>query len=744
MAKPGDPQERLDLIVRQIAVIMVAEVCSLYLRRQDGTLELFATEGLKPGSVHNTHLARGEGLVGLIAEGAELINIHEPQDHPAFSYRPETGEEIYHSFLGMPILRGGIMLGVITVQNKAKKIYSEEEVEALETTAMLVAELITSGELDEGIGAVSNRTQARHFSGVGIGAGIALGTVVLHEPRVMIHDFLSDDQEIETSRLMVGIGTLRHSVDDMLAKAEMQRAGEHREVLEAYRLFAHDQGWVNKLLQAIASGLTAEAAVERVQNDMRARMLPQGDRFWAERMNDLEDLSNRLIRILIGSSETAAHSRLPDNTILIARTMGAAELLDYDQSKLRGLVLEDSGASSHVAIVARALGIAAIGDVKGVVNRVDTGNDAIVDAVNGEVFIRPDADVIEAYSDKVRFQADKQRQFAKLRNVESRSLDGQLISLKMNAGLLVDLPHMVQSGAMGIGLYRTELQFMISAKFPKISEQQETYKAVLDAAGDRPVVFRTLDVGGDKILPYMRMAGEQNPALGWRAVRMTLDRPGLFRSQVRALLRAAGGKDLSLMLPMVSDLQELVTAKSLINKELQFLAAHGRTAPSSVKIGIMIEVPAIILQLEDILPLVDFVSIGSNDLMQFLFAADRTNPLVSNRYDTLHPVFLKVLSRVIAMAKAHNVDVTLCGEMAGNPLESMALLGLGLRSLSMSPAAIGPVKSMILSLDIGKITAFMDEMLATKSLTLRAEFERFALENKVNIDPFNDINPPQT
>ncbi len=738
MANAGAPQKRLDAIVSQIALIMVAEVCSLYLRRPDGSLELFASEGLNPEAVHNTHLARGEGLVGLIAEQAELVNIHEAQDHPSFSYRPETGEEIYHSFLGMPILRGGRTLGVVTVQNKARKVYSEEEIEALETTAMLVAELITSGELDEGVGAIADRTQGRHFKGTSIGAGIALGAVVLHEPRVMIHDFLSDDQAFEQERLLQGVDTLRLSIDAMLSKAELQRAGEHREVLEAYRLFAHDQGWVTKLKQAIASGLTAEAAVERVQNDMRARMLPNKDAFWAERMNDLEDLGNRLMRILVGSSATAAETSLPDDTILVARTMGAAELLDYDQKKLRGLVLEDSGASSHVAIVARALGIAAVGEAKGLVNRVDTGDDIIVDGVTGEVFVRPRPEMIDAYSDKVRFQAAKQKQFQELRDKPAISLDGVPISLKINAGLLVDLPHMVQSGADGIGLYRTELQFMISAKFPRITEQEETYSAVLDAAGERPVMFRTLDVGGDKILPYMRMAGEQNPALGWRAVRMTLDRPGLLRTQVRALLKASAGRDLRLMLPMVTELSELKQAKDLIQKERDFLKKHGRPGPKHLEIGIMIEVPAIIWQLEDILPLVDFISIGSNDLLQFLFAADRTNPLVAQRYDSLSYVFLSVLQNIITKANSYKVPVTLCGEIAGNPLESMALLGLGLRSISMSPAAIGPIKSMILSLNVAHLSQFLEHQLATSSGSLRPELERYAAENNINVDPYSD------
>ncbi len=736
MARPGEPQARLDAIVTQIARIMVAEVCSLYLRRPDGSLELFATEGLNKEAVHNTHLAKGEGLVGLIADRAEIVNIHEAQDHPAFSYRPETGEEVYHSFLGTPILRGGRTLGVITVQNQARKVYSEEEIEALETTSMLVAELITSGELDDDVAAMADRTTSRHFSGVSISDGIALGHVVLHEPRVTIHEFLSDDLHNENVRLDQGLETLRTSIDKMLSKAELQRVGEHKEVLEAYRLFAHDQGWVNRLKQAIASGLTAEAAVERVQNDMRARMLPQKDRFWAERMKDLEDLGNRLLRILVGDTETAATSNLPDDAILVARTMGAAELLDYDPKKLRGLVLEESGASSHVAIVARALGIAAVGEAANIVNRVDTGDDIVIDAITGDVFVRPTQDVIDAYSDKVRFHAAKQKQYSELRNKDAVTLDGQDISLKINAGLLVDLPHLAQSGADGIGLYRTELQFMIAAKFPRMSEQREIYKAVLDAAGHRPVVFRTLDVGGDKILPYMRMSGEQNPALGWRAIRMTLDRPGLFRTQVRALLQASAGKVLRLMLPMVTDLSELTKAKRLIKLEEDFLEKHGHEGPERLEIGLMIEVPAIVYQLDEVLPLVDFVSIGSNDLMQFLFASDRTNQNVAARYDMLHCVFLRVLQKIITKSNAHNVPVTLCGEMAGKPLESMALLGLGLRSISMSPASIGPVKSMILSLDLQALETFMIETLATKSGSLREPLERYARDKKVNVEAF--------
>lgn len=740
MARPGEPQARLDAIVTQIALIMVAEVCSLYLRRGDGSLELFATEGLNPEAVHNTHLARGEGLVGLIAEKAEMVNIHEAQDHPAFSYRPETGEEVYHSFLGMPILRGGRTLGVITVQNKARKVYSVEEVEALETTAMLVAELITSGELDNGVGAIADRTQARVFHGTSVSDGIALGHAVLHEPRVMISEFLSEEPEAEKQRLAVALEELRSSIDAMLAKAEMQRAGEHREVLEAYRMFANDRGWVSRLHKAIDSGLTAEAAVERVQNDMRARMLPKQDRFWAERMNDLESLGNRLMRLLLGSEQTSAQSTLPDDTILFARTMGAAELLDYDREKLRGLVIEDSGAASHVAIVARALGIVAVGEVKGVVNRVDPGDEVILDAVTAEVLLRPTQDVIEAYTDKVRFQAAKQKRFAALRTREAVSKDGQRVDLKINAGLMVDLPHLAQSGADGIGLYRTELQFMISAKFPRMEEQREVYKTVMDAAASRPVVFRTLDVGGDKILPYMRMTGEQNPALGWRAMRMTLDRPGLFRTQIRALLRAAEGRGLKVMLPMVSEVAEVEAAKALIDKEYNFLIEHGHTPPTKIEIGVMVEVPALLWQLDHLLRQVDFISIGSNDLMQFIFASDRTNANVASRYDTLDTVFLSVLEGIIQAAERHGVPVTLCGEMAGKPLEAMTLLALGLRSISMSPASIGPVKTMILSLDIDNAHRFLKEKMLHTHGSLRPALEGYAKEHGVIIDAFQAVD----
>ena len=735
MAERESAQARLDKVVVLIASNMVAEVCSLYLRRRDSSLELFATEGLNRDAVHSTHLKRGEGLVGLIAEQAEPMQFADAQVHPAFSYRPETGEEIYHAFLGVPVLRGGHTIGVLTVQNRTQRHYSDEEVEALQTTAMVIAEMIASGGLivSDEAAQDARRDQSARFTGLSISEGVALGHVVLHEPRIVVTTLIAEDAELERRRLAQAVEDLTGMIDGMLGRGDLERAGEHREVLEAFRMFAHDRGWRRRLDEALLTGLTAEAAVQRVRNDTRARMMRQTDPYARERLHDIDDLSNRLLRLLAGGAGTAAAGNLPQDTILVARTMGPAELLDYDRQRLRGLVLEEGGATSHVAIVARALGLAAISQAKGVLEAVEAGDAAIVDAEGGELHVRPTPEVVAAYADKVRFRARRQAQYAALRTVPPVTLDGARVSLNINAGLLFDLPHLDQSGADGIGLFRTELQFMIASTFPRLEQQTRIYKAILDAAGDRPVVFRSLDVGGDKVLPYFRVRKEENPALGWRAIRMALDRPALFRTQIRALLRAAQGRELRIMLPMIADVAELKAAKSLIDRELQILKRHGRPEPKRLLIGAMIEVPALLWQLDSLLPLADFASVGSNDLMQFLFATDRSNMLVADRFDALNPAGLLALRTIVEAATKHNVPLNLCGEMAGKPLEAMALIGIGFRSISMAPASVGPVKAMVLSLDAGDLWVRLQELLACKSTSVREELKSYAAEKGVQV-----------
>lgn len=736
MAEVSDGQARLDKIVRQISGLMVAEVCSIYFKRQDGTLELFATEGLNPSAVHETRLNRGEGLVGRAAEAAAPVNVPEAQAHPAFSFRPETGEEAYHSLLAVPILRGGVVLGVIAIQNQTPREYSEEDIEVLQTTAMVVAEHLVSGDVaramvDEEI----NRSLSVARNGSSISDGIALGHAVLHEPRVVVTNLLAEDPDVEAERLERAVRDLRASIDDMLAHETVSHAGAHRDVLEAYRLFANDRGWLRRMHDAVHEGLTAEAAVERVQNGTRARMLRQNDPFWRERLRDLDDLSDRLLRILAGRTTAAfEHLDLPDDTILVARNMGPAELLDYDSNKLRGLIVEEAGPQSHVAIVARALGIAAVGEVPGIVESLTSGDAVIVDGEAGQVHIRPSSEVIAAYNDKVRFRARRQQQYQAIRDNRAITQDGVEICLYMNAGLMADMAHLEETGAQGIGLFRTELQFMIASTFPRFEQQTNTYRQILEEAGDKPVVFRALDIGGDKALPYLKQPKEDNPAIGWRAIRMVLDRPALFRLQVRALLRAAAGRELRLMVPMVSTAIEMEKARSLIENERKRARRRGDPVPENVLIGAMVEVPSILFELDALMQRVDFVSVGSNDLLQFLYAADRSNPLVSGRYDPLSVASLRALALVQQAGERNGVPVTLCGEFAAQPLQAMALIGLGYRVLSIAPAAIGPVKSMILSANHGRIADFLRARLVSGRVgNLRTDLQKFAEVDSVDI-----------
>jgi phosphotransferase system enzyme I (PtsP) len=735
LGEADDGQTRLDKIVRQIAGVMVADVCSIYLKRQDGSLELFATEGLNVGAVHNTMLKRGEGLVGRCAELNITINEQDAPKHPSFSYRPETGEEIYHSLLAVPIQRSAQVLGVLVVQNRTTKEYSDEDVEVLQSTAMVVAEHLVSGAVAGSGAAIEiTRALATVVRGESISEGIALGHIMLHEPRIVVEKLLADDPAEEMRRLEEAITELRSSLDEMLGHEHLSGAGEHREVLEAYRMFAHDRGWERRLREAVQGGLTADAAVERVQNGTRARMLRQGDPYWRERQRDLDDLSDRLLRILAGRKTGILDpAEMPPDTILVARTMGPAELIDYDRTKLRGLVIEDGSGQSHVAVVAKALGIAAVGQAEGIVERVLAGDAAIVDAVLGEVHVRPSSEVVSAYTDKVRFRARRQKQYEALRDIPAVTTDGQRVALQMNAGLLADMPHLSESGADGVGLFRTELMFMLSHSLPRLERQEQAYRALLAEAGEKPIVFRALDIGGDKALPYLRQINEENPAIGWRAIRMSLDRPALFRTQIRALLMAGAGRELRIMIPMVSTATEMDTIREWIDKECALLAQKRIAAPKKLLIGAMIEVPSVLFELDALLPKVDFVSVGSNDLMQFLFAADRTNARVASRYDSLSIAPLRALKTLAKATKLHKVALTLCGEMAGRPLEAMTLIGLGFRVLSMAPASIGPVKTMILSLDAGDVTRFVDDLLVSGSGSVRQEIEAFARMNGVEI-----------
>ncbi len=735
MAEPETAQAKLDKIVMIIAANMVAEVCSIYVMRPGNVLELYASEGLKAEAVHKSKLKTGEGLVGVIAEQAIGLNLSDAQHHPSFKYLPETGEEIYQSFLGVPVMRGGAVIGVLVVQNRTQRNYSEEEEEALQTTAMVLAEVIASGELQEvarevAIDVAHMRSHNLRFET--LAEGIALGQVVLHEPRVEIHNLIAESIPHELKRLDAAIQQLREQVDELLDGSDAMRATDYSDVLETIRMFAHDKGWVNRLRDAVQTGLTAEAAVERVQNDNRARMMRMQDEYLRERMHDLDDLSNRLLRILTGAVATASRTDLPQNAIIVARNMGPAELLDYDRSKIRGVILEEGGKTSHVAIVARALGIPGIGLAEGLIDLVDPGDNIIVDGGTGEVFVRPSQELEKAYGEKVRFYARKQAQYAALRDLPAITKDNFQVELNINAGLIVDLPHLHDSGAAGVGLYRTELQFMMAQRFPRLSSQVRHYKQILEQAQGKPVVFRTLDIVPTRRCPIS--ASRAKRTRRWAGARSawpsTVRRFCACRSAPCSWREQRERED---HVPHDRRRGRIPAGQGRGGQGSGLSQGAGMRCPKALKIGVMIEIPSLIWQLDHLLPLVDFASIGSNDLVQFLFASDRGNPKLAGRYDPLSPAALSAMRMIVEKGRQHGKKVTLCGELGGRPLEAMGLVGIGLSSMSMVPSGVGPVKAMIRSLDQKKLWTFMEPLLRSPLHSLRGDLLEFANRNGVAV-----------
>ncbi|MDP8969046.1 MAG: phosphoenolpyruvate--protein phosphotransferase, partial [Actinomycetota bacterium] len=729
------PQERLDRIVRMIARDIVAEVCSVYVLRAGDVLELFATEGLRASAVHQTRLAVGQGLVGLIAAQGRVINLSDAQSHPAFVYRPETGEEVYHSFLGVPIAPGGRVAGVLVVQNRARRHYTDEEVEALQIVATVLAEMLAAGRLVDTVGYAPDVGRAmgpRRLEGMRLVEGVATGAAVLHRPRIEVSRLLADDPDAEVQRLEQAAASLRDSVDELLALPELA-GGEHRDVLEAYRMFAHDAGWLRRMREAIRTGLSAEAAVKRVQEETRLRMGQVTDAYLRERLLDLDALADRLLRHLLGGAHGHDPEELPDSFILVARGLGPAELLEYDRDRLQGVVLEEGSPTAHVTIVARALDLPTVGRVEGALAAIQPGDRLALDGDHGQIFVRPSEDVEQAFGHSLRARAERRRRYALLRDRPALTQDGMRVRLYLNAAFLIDMAHLEATGADGVGLYRTELAFMVRDNHPGVDEQTELYRKVLDRAGERPVVFRTLDVGGDKHLPYWNFPREDNPAMGWRAIRMALDRPAILRTQLRALVRAAAGRTLSVMFPMVAEVAEFDAARRLLDMELARARAGGWAPPSAVRVGTMLEVPALFWQLPALLPRIGFLAIGSNDLIQFLFACDRGSPHLIDRYDVLSPPVLSFLRDLVQRCRQAGVQLSVCGEMASRPLEAMALAGLGVRHLSLSPSDLGPVKAMLASLPCARLTAYLARLYDLPDHSVRARLKNYAVDHGVNL-----------
>ena len=706
LAETTAGQARLNKIVGLIARSMQAEVCSIYLFRDAETLELCATEGLKPESVHQTRMRLGEGLVGRTARSRQVINTANAPAEKGFRYMPETGEERYSSFCGVPIQRLGEALGVLVVQSKAARLFTADEVYALEVVAMVLAEMTELGAFTGEGAALSARHQRPvMFRGTQGQEGAVEGRVYLHEPRVVVTNPISEDPEKEVIRLRDAVDRLRGSVDDMLSSTTTTDKDE-TEVLEAYRMFAHSRSWLRRMEDDVQSGLSAEAAVEKEQSLARSRLDQAADQYLRERLHDLDDISNRLLRILTGQgADTGAD--MPENPVLVARNIGPGELLEYGKV-LKGIVLEEGSVGSHAAIVARAWAIPLVIRADNITTEALNGDSILVDGDQGIVHLRPDETVKKAFGEKIAMQARAQERYAGLRDLPAQSLCGSVISLHMNAGLMADLPSLKGSGAEGVGLFRTELQFLVRNKMPQRAELSALYSRVMDSAAGKRVAFRTLDIGSDKVLSYMKPNDEPNPAMGWRAIRVGLDKPGVLRMQLQALIRAAAGRPVSVMFPFIAAADEFQAARAEWDKALARERILGHPLPVSFEVGAMLETPSLAFAPDSFWREVDFISIGGNDLKQFFFAADRENERVRRRYDTLDVSFLTFLEQIIARCKIHSVPLSFCGEDAGRPIEALCFAALGLRMLSMRPASIGPVKHLLRRADLNECRAVMD------------------------------------
>ena len=737
MASSGNAQAKLNQVVDTIAEAVDSEVCSIYLRRE-GVLELFATRGLNPEAVHVTKLAMGEGLTGHIAQNVETLNLDEATSHPDFQYRPETGEEKFRSFAGVPIIRSQQAIGVLCAQHVEPRKYSEEELEAFETAAMVLSELITSAELvDENLSeviAIPDNGAVR-LSGLQLVKGKARGIAVYHQPRVKIEHTVADDIEAERHRVYSAFDKMRDQIDQMASQAEFGVGGEHEEVLETYKMFAYDEGWSRRINEAIDSGLTAEAAIERVQQHTRMRMRQIDDPLLADRMHDLEDLSNRLLRIVSGQIGTAAQLGLRKDAILIARNLGPAELLEYDRRRLKGVVLEEGSLTAHVTIIARAMGIPVLGQVRDIRQIVRDEDDLLLNVDENALYVRPSASMEQAFEAQLEISQKKREAYSALRGEEPVTKDGVRITLNINAGLRDDMAMLNLTGADGIGLFRTEFQFLVAATLPGRAGQVRFYRDVIDAAGEKPIVFRTVDIGGDKPLPYFQASEvkEENPALGWRALRIGLERDALMKVQARALIEAAAGRKLNVMFPMVSEPWEFDEAKAVFTNQLDFLKKRKKQVPLQIRYGAMLEVPALAECLDDLASRLDFLSIGTNDLTQFLFAADRSYPKLAERFDWLSPAILRFLRRVVSNADRLGIELSVCGEMGGRTLDALALLGIGVRSLSITPASVGPIKAMIRSLTLADAEEKMKDILASASTDTRAELLHWSKDRNIDL-----------
>ncbi len=594
-------------------------------------------------------------------------------------------------------------------------------------------------------------TISHQVDGISLNTGIGLGRAVLHHPvgtkvASTREDFGNRSQKAQLIQLDQAFVHLADEIQAFISQQstspstktqtqmQAQSAKVSRDILDVHLLLARDPGWKRQLRERIREGMSTLDAIDQALQSIRERLERKGTQpHWRERISDFEDLSGRLKRHLTDSVGVLENEDGDSPIIVVADRIGPAELLDYDRSRLVGLVLVEQSHTSHVAIVARSLEIPVVGGIKTLLQEINTGDSLLVDGNEGRVYIRPVREVVRRYD--AQFQFKKTRHLGLSEAVAplmARTLDGVSISLLLNAGLVEDVDHIEAAGAEGIGLYRTEIPFMMRPKLPNVNEQVKLYQEILNRAGRHPVVFRTLDVGGDKVLPYLERLKSESPIKQRRtAARIVFDRPILLRYQLRALIRASVGTELTIMLPMIAEVSEVQAARELLDGEINREKEKGNPVPTNIRLGAMIEVPSLVHQLPQLFPHVDFLSVGSNDLFQFFYAIDREYPKLTDRYDVLSPTFLSVLKSIQEQCQGAHIPLSVCGEMAGRPLESLALIGLGYRTLSMSAPAVPLIKTMIRRLTYQEISDYMAGVCVPSQANIRQNLRDFARDHGI-------------
>ncbi|MCE5361879.1 phosphoenolpyruvate--protein phosphotransferase [Pseudomonas anguilliseptica] len=741
-----DLKAALGIIVQRVREAMGSQVCSVYLLDPEtNRFVLMATEGLNKKAIGKVSMAPNEGLVGLVGTREEPLNLEHASEHPRYRYFAETGEERYASFLGAPIIHHRRVMGVLVVQQKERRQFDEGEEAFLVTMSAQLAGVIAHAEATgsiRGLGRQGKGIQEAKFIGVPGSPGAAVGTAVVVLPPAdleVVPDKTVDDIAAELTLFNNALEGVRADMRALSAKMATQLRPEERALFDVYLMMLEDAALGNEVVKVIKTGQWAQGALRHVVSEHVNRFELMDDAYLRERASDVKDLGRRLLAYL----QQARQQTLvyPDNCILVSEELSPAMLGEVPEGKLVGLVSVQGSGNSHVAIFARAMGIPTVmGVVDLPYSKID-GIQLIVDGYHGEVFTNPSEVLRKQYADVVEEERQLAQGLDALRALPCETLDGHRMPLWVNTGLLADVKRAQERGAEGVGLYRTEVPFMINERFPSEKEQLSTYREQLQAFHPLPVTMRTLDIGGDKALSYFPIK-EDNPFLGWRGIRVTLDHPEIFLVQTRAMLKASEGlNNLRILLPMISGIQELEEALHLIHRAWGEVRDEGTDVPLP-PIGVMIEIPAAVYQTRELARQVDFLSVGSNDLTQYLLAVDRNNPRVADLYDFLHPAVLQALRIVVAGAHAEGKPVSICGEMAGDPACAVLLMAMGFDGLSMNATNLPKVKWLLRQLSLGKAQELLSQVMSIDNpqvihSTLQLALRNLGLGRMIN--PASDI-----